>query len=231
MSAVRRCPVCRGSLIGVWGGAPAPNRRCCWGAGVRRTAAVDLQMAWSAVAGDAVDGAFAVFGGGNSGDVRYWNSLNASWLGHSAAVSRVSCCVARHAVRGLRSPARTHDHRTPPTENLGLHLRSTHAQTVLGADGPSIAATHLIRAFEHRDYQGQSWDYYGDEGPCDQYGYRWDPDDWWSKHLSSIEKGYDSNCNKLRVHDRGRTKWREFGLSVGFLEDYNDNVSQTQVWA
>jgi len=29
MSAARRCPVCRGSLVGLWGEDPAPNRRYC----------------------------------------------------------------------------------------------------------------------------------------------------------------------------------------------------------
>jgi hypothetical protein len=37
MAAVRRCPVCQGTLFGVWGEAPASNRRYC-SAACRQTA-------------------------------------------------------------------------------------------------------------------------------------------------------------------------------------------------
>lgn len=37
MAAVRRCPVCHGTLFGIWGEAPAPNRRYC-SAACRQTA-------------------------------------------------------------------------------------------------------------------------------------------------------------------------------------------------
>jgi len=121
------------------------------------------------------------------------------------------------------------------TVGAQTQIRKTRSARLGGAAPDStvvpLSSTHLFRAYEHEKYQGQWWDYYGSDGPCDQYGYRWNPDDWWQHHLSSLEKGYYSNCSKVELHTIDHKKWRVFDMSLDNLTpDYNDNVGYLQVY-
>jgi hypothetical protein len=93
------------------------------------------------------------------------------------------------------------------------------------------SSTHLFRAYEDNNFQGQWWDYYGDAGPCDTAGYHWNLSDWWSKHLSSIEKGYNSNCNYATLWSNYNNWTTTYELSQSYLDSYwNDNTYQLQVY-
>jgi hypothetical protein len=109
-------------------------------------------------------------------------------------------------------------------------LNSSEARSA-GVVSPA-SSTHLVRVFQDNNYKGQWWDYYGDAGPCDSAGYRWDPDDWWSSHLSSIEKGYNSNCNHMRLYSKDKKHSQVYGLSTPQIGPYyNDNTYRTQIYS
>ncbi|WP_329108629.1 hypothetical protein OG792_08215 [Micromonospora sp. NBC_01699] len=109
-------------------------------------------------------------------------------------------------------------------------LAATNAVTGGEVATSAVASTHLFRAWSAAGYEGEYWDYYGSE-PCDEYGYYWNPSGWWSTHLSSIERGYQSNCDRVRLHTIDGSAWAEFNVSLSNLTStYNDNVGELQIW-
>jgi hypothetical protein len=134
-------------------------------------------------------------------------------------------------------------HCSPTPFDTRAHLRSAQAHesydrrsTALGSAVSSpdtltaAADVLLMRAWSNANYSGPNWEYWAG-APCDQYGYRWDPNYSWSLSVSSIEKGPASNCHRARLHTRDMSKWQEFGLSLPYVgSTYNDNVGRVQIW-
>jgi hypothetical protein len=98
---------------------------------------------------------------------------------------------------------------------------------------PGIAAakqTHIARMYKDTDYRGTWWDYYGADGPCDKYGYKWNPSDWWQHNLSSVKQGYNSNCNWIQVWSLDRKSWDFYQLPAPNIGKYGDNISEMQIF-
>ncbi|WP_412738467.1 hypothetical protein [Krasilnikovia sp. MM14-A1259] len=92
---------------------------------------------------------------------------------------------------------------------------------------------HILRAWSDADFNGNFWDYYAQDadGHCDSAGYSWRPDDWWSTHLSSLQRGWNSYCNRVTLFDRAGSHSDTWDMDLSYvMARYNDNVARLQIF-
>lgn len=105
--------------------------------------------------------------------------------------------------------------------------------TIEQADRQSRAAQlHIFRAWHAANYSGDYWDYYANDadGHCDSAGYQWKPSDWWSKNLSSLQRGWNAYCNTVTLYNRQNTESVTWAMDVPVMWGFNDNVKRLQIF-
>ncbi|WP_133914345.1 hypothetical protein [Streptomyces sp. NBC_00582] len=92
---------------------------------------------------------------------------------------------------------------------------------------PRAAQTELMTWSEHADWGGEYTKVYGSAGPCDAAGYSFNPNSYWSTHLSSLL--VDGGCTKAFLSGpRGNGT---FGRSIPYVGDtLNDAVTYIKIW-
>lgn len=126
------------------------------------------------------------------------------------------------------------------------HLQSAAAQTELRRSLVARGATsvqaeqqakaavnlHILRAWDAANYAGEYWDYYANDadGRCDSAGYSWRPSDWWSTHISSLERGWNAYCNTVTLYNRQDTQSVTWEMNVSVMWGFNDNVKRLQIF-
>lgn len=91
----------------------------------------------------------------------------------------------------------------------------------------------IVRAYADAGFAGTYWDYYADDddGRCDSSGYLWRPDDYWSTHLSSLEKSSGTYCNTATLVTRDKASSGNVDLPAANLSGtFNDNVGRMQIF-
>ncbi|MEW2115320.1 hypothetical protein AB0945_09035 [Streptomyces sp. NPDC005474] len=92
----------------------------------------------------------------------------------------------------------------------------------------AAAQTELMIWAEDANYGGAYTRIYGNAGTCDGSGYSFNPNSWWSSHLSSFT--LEGACNRSFVRGpRGNASFS--GQLVGYVGDsLNDAVDYIKIW-